>query len=75
MNVQLYVCSFCGRELTTKSGLSRHAKYCIANPDRKAYQSHKLSEETREKISQKMRIAHNEGRHKGWANTRKKVVL
>ncbi len=73
MNVQLHVCSFCGRELTTKSGLSRHIKYCIMNPNRKVYQSHKLSKETKEKISQKMKIAHSEGRHKGWANTRKNV--
>lgn len=67
-NLQSGTCKFCGRKSTSKSGLSFHEKYCKDNPDRESTEnlSHKHSEETKKKISESMKKAHEEGHAFEW---------
>lgn len=50
-----YVCEFCGRFSSTKSGFTHHVKHCQQNPNRTSGASHKHSEETKKKISERRR--------------------
>lgn len=60
-------CPFCNEEkLTTRSGFSNHKKYCKANPNRVTCKGHKVSKETKDKISKGMKKAHAEGRACNW---------
>lgn len=65
-------CKFCNRffKKITKYGLSRHEKCCIENPNRVPYKGHKITNETKEKISKSLKEAYIENRHRGWANTK-----
>ena len=55
-------CSFCNRNFTRKSAKTIHEKYCKQNENRVVYIQHLQSEETKRKISEGMRKAHNEKR-------------
>lgn len=58
-----YTCSYCNKCWhTTKSAYTMHENHCIKNPNRKEYRSHPQTKETRQLISDKMKIAHKEGR-------------
>lgn len=48
-------CKFCERTFKTSSGLTLHQKTCINNPERVLVKSHKISEETKQKLSQKLK--------------------
>jgi very-short-patch-repair endonuclease len=68
----IFYCQFCKSfSSTTRSGIHYHENRCIANPNRKITKGHPVSEETKKKISSGMKKAHKEGKHNGWANTRK----
>ena len=58
-----YECPYCKKQWTTTlTGYKEHTKYCLKNPNREVFKSHKNSEETRKKISESMKKAHAEGR-------------
>lgn len=64
-------CKFCGLEkFTIKSAMTSHEKHCKENENAIPWKSHKLSEETRKKVSESMKKAIKEGRATGW-HTRK----
>ena len=60
-------CKYCGLErFTNKSTMSSHEKHCVKNENAIPWKSHKLSEETRKKVSEGMKKAIKEGRATGW---------
>lgn len=64
-------CDYCGlTKYTTKGSMNNHKSHCIQNPNRIKYKGHKLSEETKRKISIGMHNAALEGRNKGWTTTK-----
>lgn len=47
-----WICEYCGRERTSpKASQTLHKKYCLANPNHIICEGHKVSEETKKKIS------------------------
>lgn len=64
-----YECPFCHKKwVVTKSGFGIHIKYCNQNPDKEVCIGHKVSEETKKKISESTKRAHDEGRGHTWKN-------
>ena len=62
-----WVCEYCGCERTSpKASQTLHEKYCYSNPNKVECVGHKVSEETKIKISLGMKIAHKEGRANEW---------
>lgn len=61
---KIYYCKYCNKEIRsyTKSLLTNHEKHCLKNPNRVPYKGHRHTEETKKIISEKMKIAHAEGR-------------
>jgi len=56
-------CRYCGDErITTQDGMSNHENHCSCNPNHLERKSHTISDETRKKISESLKIAHAEGR-------------
>ena len=56
-------CSFCGKEwLSTKYGFHNHENHCKDNPNRLLVKEHSLSESTKRRISDSLKLAHAEGR-------------
>lgn len=55
-NCEAY-CKFCGRKSTSKEGNTLHEKFCLLNPNKQEnpQKGKKLSEETKEKLSNKMK--------------------
>lgn len=45
------LCKFCGKKSTTKSGNTLHEKYCEMNPEKSICIGHKVSDETKKKLS------------------------
>lgn len=64
------ICKFCNRVCKTNSALTLHEKYCKLNPNHEICIGHKLSAETKLKVSNSMKKAIAEGRAKGWASTK-----
>lgn len=65
----IYTCDFCGKTWeTTNFGKKLHESYCLSNPQRKEgpFQNKKHSFETKQKISQSEKRAHDEGRGHTW---------
>lgn len=54
-NIQTTKCKFCDRTFNTSSGLTIHQKTCINNPNRTPRKGHSLSDETKKKISSKLK--------------------
>lgn len=66
-----FTCRFCGCSLnTTKSGFANHEASCEKNPNKRkgAFAGLKHSEETKKKISDGCKKAHDEGRGHTWTN-------
>lgn len=66
-----YICPFCKKEWeTTSSGFSYHSSICKENPNRKKFnwEGRKHSEETKKKISDGDKKAHDEGKGHTWKN-------
>ena len=64
-------CIYCGiTKYTTNSAMRRHETHCLQNPNRIEYKGHKISDETKKKISKGMHKAALEGRNKGWTTTK-----
>ncbi len=59
-------CDFCKQSFNRLSSKKLHEKYCESNPNRIECVGHKVSEETKIKISLGMKAAHKEGRANGW---------
>lgn len=59
-----YDCPFCGRHRANvrRCAKSAHILHCSKNPDRVPKKGHKLSDEQKKLISEKMKKAHLEGR-------------
>lgn len=56
-------CSFCGKEwLSTKYGLHNHENHCKNNPNRSLGKVHIISDLTKRRISDSLKLAHSEGR-------------
>ena len=51
-NRKVGYCKFCRRQFNTKSGVSIHEKYCDKNPEKIVCKGHKVSEETKRKLSE-----------------------
>lgn len=68
---QEYTCEFCGKVWeTTKAGFSAHERVCIENPNCKIFGwvGKKHSEETKKKMSESAKKAHEEGRGHTWVH-------
>lgn len=64
-------CIYCGiTKYTTNCAMRRHETHCLQNPNRIEYKGHKISDETKKKISEGMHKAALEGRNKGWTTTK-----
>lgn len=63
-------CSFCKRNFEYISSKKTHEKYCIQNPNAILAPKHKVSEKTKKKISEGMKMAHKEGRANEWQGRR-----
>lgn len=63
-------CNFCKRSFNRLAPKRLHEKYCDNNPNKVKCVSHKLSEETKAKISAGMKKAHKEGRANEWQGRR-----
>lgn len=62
-----WTCQFCGhKSFSRKSDKSLHENVCKMNPNRTERLGHKVSEETKIKISESMKLAHKEGRANTW---------
>lgn len=48
-------CPFCGKVFSNSSALTQHKNYCDENPNRRTRKGHAISEETKRKISEKMK--------------------
>lgn len=60
-------CKFCKKIFfTTKCNMSYHENSCEKNPNKIKRKGHKLSDETKKKLSDSLKIAFKEGRNKGW---------
>lgn len=70
LNSTIYTCEFCNRQFNYINSYSLHKKVCTQNLNRTIRKGHPVSLETREKISNGMKKAAQEGRNKGWATTR-----
>lgn len=58
-----FKCPFCGVERLSKpSDKMNHISHCKLNPNKKQYNAHKQTLETRKKVSESMKKAHAEGR-------------
>lgn len=67
----LEICPFCKKEWrTTKSGFSSHKKYCEANPNKEncSWKGSFHTEQTKKRISEGVKKAHDEGRGHTWQN-------
>ena len=54
-----WTCEFCGVErFSPKASMELHRRSCKLNPNRKPCKGHKVSDETKKKISEGMKIAH-----------------
>lgn len=68
-----YICKFCGKNwITTKSGFKLHERSCNKNLDKCPVKGHRVSEETKKKISEGQKLAHKEGRNSSWIGRRKR---
>lgn len=65
-------CKFCKRQFNRKFSKTLHEKTCLLNPERKNVKRHKVSEETKKKISNGMKKAHKEGRANEWQGRTKR---
>ena len=65
-------CKFCKRQFNRKFSKTLHEKTCLLNPERKNVKGHKVSEETKKKISNGMKKAHKEGRANEWQGRTKR---
>lgn len=66
-----YVCPFCKKEWeTTSAGYGLHIRTCKENPNRvpHSWEGRKHSEETKKKISEGAKKAHDEGKGHTWKN-------
>lgn len=62
---KMFICEYCQKEWeTTKEGYANHVMYCSENPNQKCHSwiGRKHTEETKKKLSQSMKKAHQEGR-------------
>lgn len=68
---KLHICKFCNKKFEKGQQLGGHTIYCISNPKRKenlkthkenCLRNNKLSDEHKQLLSKKMKIAHKEGR-------------
>ena len=62
---ELCCCEFCKKEwITTKEGYKNHTLYCKSNPNKKIHNwvGRKHTIETKQKVSNSMKLAHKEGR-------------
>ena len=65
-------CKFCGREFNRTCSKTLHEKCCDNNPNKVSVRGHKVSEETKKKISEGMILAHKEGRANEWQGRRER---
>ena len=65
-------CKFCGREFNRIASRNRHENNCNDNPNKVIRLGHKVSEETKKKISEGMKKAHAEGRANEWQGRRER---
>ena len=72
LQVELY-CPFCNRKLTTNTAFSVHTKSCRLNPNKVSRPNKFIwTEDMRKAQSEKMKIAHSEGRAFSWADLSKR---
>lgn len=65
---QNYICPFCKRiKFTSKSGNNYHIRFCKKNPN---MEKHIITDETRLKLSNSLKLAIKDGRAKGWASSK-----
>lgn len=68
-----WVCEYCGCErVSPKASQTYHKKYCLANPNHIIYVGHKVSEETKKKISSTGRSRHSLGGYRKGSGRGKK---
>lgn len=68
---QFFKCPFCKKEWeTTKAGFGTHKRKCYENPDRipSYWEGKKHSDETKKRISNGAKKAHDEGKGHTWKN-------
>lgn len=70
--ITLCNCKYCNREFNRKNAKTIHEKYCENNPNKEVCIGHKVSNETKKKISKGMKKAHAEGRANGWYGRRER---
>lgn len=68
----LCFCDFCKRKFEYIGSKKNHERYCIQNPNAVLAPRHKVSEETKKKISKGMKLAHKEGRANEWQGRRER---
>lgn len=65
-------CDFCKRPFNRLASKRLHEKYCDNNPNKIDCVGHKVSDETKAKISSGMKTAHKEGRANEWQGRRER---
>lgn len=63
-------CQFCGLICKRTCDLTRHEKFCKENPNKQIWRGHKISDETKKKLSDAA-IKNLRGTHCNWLNKRK----